>query len=304
MPIHPQARAVMERRANTGDPPLSADAPLEEKRVRFNNAWRERGPEVYRVVNRTIPGPCGDIPVRIYTPHGQGPYPVYMLFHGGGFVFGNLDTYDANARRICAGAGCMVVSVEYRLAPEHKFPTAPEDCYAATLWVADNAEMIGGDLSRMAAGGDSAGGNLATVVSMMVRDRGGPPLALQILVCPATHKNFQPNTCDRNETPRGSKDWWWWQYLRDESDSKNPYACPLEAQDLDGLPPALVITSEFDELRDEGEAYARRLEAAGVATTLTRYEGMFHVFHLYPGSIDKAREALEQQCSALRAAFA
>ena len=303
MPLHPQARAVMEKRASSGYPALSADAPLDLKRQAFNAAWREPGPQVSAATDRLIPGPNGDIPIRIYTPTPGGPFPVLMLFHGGGFVFGNIDTYDGNARRLAVGAGCMVVSVDYRLAPENRFPVAPDDCYAATTWVAQHVTDINVDPARVAVGGDSAGANLATVVCLMVRDRGGPSLALQILVCPTTHRNFTPTTYDESETPKGNKEWWWQQYLSDESDAVNLYACPLEAKDLSGLPPALVITSEFDELRDEGEAYAERLKQAGVPTTCTRYDGMFHVFHMYPASIDKAREAVEQQCAALRAAF-
>ncbi len=208
--------------------------------------------------------------MRIYTPPGDGPFPIVMLLHGGGFVFGNIDSYDGNARRICVGAGCMVVNVEYRVAPENKFPAAPDDCYAATVWVAENAESLSGDANRIAVCGDSAGGNLSTVVCMMARDKSGPAIRLQVLRCPVTHRNFEPLTVDPEITPRSGRNWWWTQYLADEADAKNPYACPMVSTDLTGLPSALIITAEYDELRDEGEAYAEMLAQAGVHTTCVR----------------------------------
>ena len=304
MPLDPQAMDVIERRDNSTEPLLGADASLAERRGRFNQTWREPGPEVGSVEDRLVPGPRGDIPVRIYAPEGNGPFPILMLFHGGGFVFGNIETYDGNARRICVGAGCIVVSVEYRVAPENKFPAAPEDCYSATVWASENAASIHGDARRIAVCGDSAGGNLSTVVCMMARDKGGPEIRFQSLRCPVTHRNFGPLTVDRELTPRSGRDWWWKQYLADEADAQDPYACPMAAHDLKGLPPALIITAEYDELRDEGEAYARMLQDAGVPTACVRYEGMFHVFHMYPAYIDKAREALEQEFAMLREAFA
>ena len=303
MPLDPQARAVLEKRKSSGYPALNAESPLELKRESFNLTWREAGPEVHSVINRMIPGPDGDIPIRIYVPKSGGPFPALILFHGGGFVFGNIDTYDGNARRLAMGVGCIVISVGYRLAPEHKFPSAVEDSYSVTNWVFGNADKINVDKKKIAVGGDSAGANLATVVALMARDKDGPTLCLQVLVCPATDRNFPSANFDESEIPKGNKDWWWNEYLRDESDASHPYACPMQAESFDRLPEALVITSEFDELRDEGEAYAERLKQAGIATTCTRYTGMFHVFHMYPDSIEAARLALNQQCSALKNAF-
>lgn len=304
MALDPQAVAIIERRTSSGYPPPGTDAPLEARRKYFNDTWREVGPEVGKVENKNIPGPHGEIPIRIYTPSGSGPFPVLMLFHGGGFVFGNIDTYEGNARRICVGANCIVVNVEYRVAPENKFPAAADDCYAATVWVAQNGATINADGSKIATCGDSAGGNLSTVVSMMARDKGGPKICLQVMRCPVTHRNFEPLTVDPEFTPKSSRDWWWKQYLPDESRAKNPYACPMASEDLSGLPPALIITAEYDELRDEGEAYAQRLKDAGVPTTCVRYEGMFHVFHMYPAYIDKAKHALDQEFNMLKEAFA
>ncbi len=304
MPLDPQAVTVIERRDASTGPLLAPDASLSDRRERFNHTWREPGPKVSGVEDRLLPGPVGNIPVRIYTPHGNGPFPLLMLFHGGGFVFGNIDTYDGNACRICVGAECIVINVEYRVAPENKFPAAPEDCYGATLWAAENATSINGDADRIAVCGDSAGGNLSTVVCMMARDRGGPKIRFQSLRCPVTQRDFGPLTVDPEITPKSGRSWWWSQYLAGEADAKNPYACPMESRDLTGLPPALIITAEYDELRDEGEAYAEMLKAAGVPTTCVRYDGMFHVFHMYPAYIDKAREALQQEFEVLKQAFA
>ena len=304
MPLDPQAVTVIERRDASTQPLLGADASLAERRERFNQTWREPGPAVGGVEDRLIPGPRGDIPVRIYTPEGSGPFPILMLFHGGGFVFGNIEAYDGNARRICVGVDCIVVNVKYRVAPENKFPAAPEDCYSATLWAVENAASINGDASRLAVCGDSAGGNLSTVVCMMARDKRGPTIRFQSLRCPVTHRNFEPLTVDPEITPKGGRTWWWTQYLADEADAQNPYACPMASKNLTGLPPALIITAEYDELRDEGEAYADMLKAAGVPTTCVRYEGMFHVFHMYPAYIDKAKQALDQEFTMMKEAFA
>ena len=306
MPLHTQAKAVLERRA--ASQPKTPPTTPEEVQKAFDNTWREAGPEVFKVEDRRIPGPRGEIPVRIYWPSEGGPFPALAEFHGGGFVHGNIESYDGNCRRLCMGVGCVVVNVGYRKAPENKFPAAAEDCYAVTKWVADNGASIGVDPTRMAVGGDSAGGNLSTVVSLMARDRGGPSLVLQILMVPAVHRAFGPLTYDREETPGGKTtstpmDGGWKAYLRDETDATNIYACPIIA-DLRGLPPALVLTAEFDVFRDEGKAYAEKLKQAGVPTTFKEYEGMFHQFHMYPSNVDGGKEGLNQEIEALKVAFA
>ena len=306
MPIHPQVRVVLERRA--AGAPTTPPTSVEEERQRFDNTWREGGPEVFKVEDRRIPGPAGEIPVRIYWPSDGGPFPALLEFHGGAFVHGGIGQLDGNCRRLCVGAGCLVVNVDYRLAPENKFPAAPEDCYAATKWVAENAASLNVDPTRIAVWGDNAGANFASVVCLMARDRGGPPIVQQILMCPAVHRNFSPLTFDKEETPGGNRkvppmDSAWRHYLRDETEATNPYACPIHA-DLRGLPPALVVTAEYNILRDEGEAYAEKLKRAGVPTVSKRYEGMVHVFHMYPASIDSAKVAEAQVVDALNAAFA
>ena len=243
--------------------------------------------------------------MRIYTPAGAGTFPALVWFHGGGWVVGTLDMADGTSRHLCVGADCVVISVDYRLAPEAKFPAAAEDCYAATKWVAENASSINVDPYRIAVGGDSAGGNLAAVVSLMVRDRGGPTLAFQLMVYPVTDRNFRTDSYRQNAEgyllTREGMVWYWEHYLREPSDAVNPYAAPMQAKDLKGLPPALVITAEFDPLRDEGEAYAKRLEAAGVRTICTRYDGMVHGMS---DMVDKAKGAITQASTALRSTLA
>jgi acetyl esterase len=248
------------------------------------------------------------MPTRIYTPYGTGPFPVLVYFHGGGWVIGNLEAYDATCRALTKAAGCIVIAMEYRLAPEHTFPAAPEDCYAATCWVAANAAAIGGDPRRIAIGGDSAGGNLTAVVAQMARDRGGPALVYQLLVYPVT--NYDYDTASYRENADGyllTRDamvWFWNHYLRSAADGDHPLASPLRASDLRGLPPAMVLTAEFDPLRDEGEAYARRLQEAGVPVTLKRYTGMIHGFFSLGTVLDQGKQAMADAAAALRAIFA
>ena len=309
MPLDPQARALLDRVAARGLPPIW-DTPLEEARAMMQTLCRLAGPPepVANVEDRVILGPSGEIPIRIYTPTGAGPFPLLVFFHGGGFVLGDLDSMDAPCRALANRAGCLVVSVDYRLAPEHQFPTAPEDCYAAVCWVAENAASLNGDPRRIAVGGDSAGGNLAAVVALMARDRGGPPLVFQLLIYPATNHDF--TTASYLENAEGyslttaDSRWFWSQYLRHEDDARNPYASPLRAPDLSGLPPALVITAEYDPLRDEGEAYAARLREAGLAAETKRYDGMIHGFFQMGGVLAQGKQALEDAAQALRVAFA
>ena len=307
MPLDPQIVTVMEAVAALGLPPNNEVSP-EEARANGRARPRAPGPEVGKVEDRTIPGPDGEIPVRIYTPEGTGPFPGLAWYHGGGWVVGDLDSADPSARHLCVGANCVVVSVDYRLAPETKFPGAAEDCYAATQWLAANAASLNVDGSRIAVGGDSAGGNLAAVVSLMSRDRGGCEIAYQLLVYPVTERNFETvSYLDNGEGYQLSRDgmiWYWDHYLASDADAANPYAAPMQASSLSGLPPALVITAEFDPLRDEGEAYAQRLAEAGVPTTCTRYDGMIHGFYGMSAMVDKAREAVEQSAAGLREAFA
>src|SRR5215831_13881133 len=306
MPLDPQAKQVMEQLAALGFPPPHTVSP-EQARMNAKARPRAAGPEVARVENRRIPGPGSDIPVRIYTPAGAGPFPILAWFHGGGWVVGDLESADPTARHLSVGAGCVVVSVDYRLAPETKFPGAADDSYAVTQWAATHAALINGDAERIAVGGDSAGGNLAAAVSLMARDRGGPGLVFQLLVYPVTQRDYTTSSyqsyADGYLLSRDSMQWYWDHYLHTPADAHNPYAAPLVAQDLGGLPPALVITAECDPLCDEGAAYARRLQAAGVPATYSCYTGMIHGFFGMPAVLDKGNQAVAEASAALQQAF-
>ena len=264
--------------------------------------------EVARVENRSIPGPAGEIPVRIYWPRVPQSDGVLVFFHGGGWVLCDLDSHDGTCRALCDGAGCITVSVDYRLAPEHRFPAAPEDCFAATRWVAANARELGADPARVAIGGDSAGGNLSAVVALMARERGGPSLVHQLMVYPVTDLAFESPSMKENAVgymlTTEAMIWFREQYLAKARDGQDPLASPLLAKDLAGLPPATVITAEFDPLRDEGEAYAARLRQAGIATDLRRYDGVIHGFFGMAELLPQARQAIAQACGNLRKAFA
>jgi acetyl esterase len=287
--------------------PALGSLPVPETRQAFAGIAAFGGPPepLAKVELRRIPGPSGEIPLRIYTPEGTGPFPGIVYFHGGGWVIGTLDTHDGVCRQLAKRSGAVVVSVDYRLAPEHKFPAAPEDCYAATLWVAENAAKIGADARRLAVGGDSAGGNLAAVVSLMARDRAQPKIAFQLLIYPVTDYSY--DTASYRENADGyllTKDsmvWFWNHYLRSAGDGAQPYASPLRARDLKGLPPAMVVTTEFDPLRDEGEAYAERLRQAGVPVKLKRYDGLIHGFFMMTGFFPHALQAVDEAAAEIRA---
>jgi acetyl esterase len=307
MPLDPQAKALLDLM-----PAMPDFTTLDLALVRAGMAagvLNTGEPEaVAKVENRTIPGPAGSIPVRVYTPPASGPHPGLVFFHGGGFVLCNLDTHDGICRSLTNAAGCVVVSVDYRLAPEHPYPAAPEDCYAATQWVAKNGSELGIDVSRLAIGGDSAGGNLTAVTALLARDRGGPALRFQLMIYPVTDCGFETASYRENGDgyflTTGMMRWFWDKYLADPKQAREGYASPLRAANLANLPPGLCITAGFDPLRDEGEAYAERLRRAGVDVHTSRYPGMFHGFLSMPAQLDKAREAIAEAGAALRAALA
>lgn len=311
MPVDPQAQVILDELNSTNMPPLHM-IPLDVLRTAMDsmeNEGNEVREPVERVEDRTIPGQGSEIPVRIYTPKGTGPFPVLVYFHGGGFVLGSIEGHDAVCRVLTNATPCITISVEYRLAPEHPYPAAPEDCYAATSWAAEHAASLNGDPARIAVGGDSAGGNLATVVALMAKERRGPRLIYQVLIYPVTD-NHQPGTASLEQNAEGyflTKDAIFFfdtNYLSPDVDRKDPYAFPLYAKDLHGLPPALVITAEYDPLRDEGDMYAQRLREAGVPTTLKHYEGMIHGFVSFSHRLDKGKAALAEIAASLRQAFA
>lgn len=266
--------------------------PLPELRTvlrdELDTEMRRRGAFVEPVADirdHTVDVENGQIRVRVFTPPGPGPHPTFIHIHGGGFVFGTVDSLfnDAKCAHICHAAECVVVTVDYRLAPEFVFPTASEDCYSALAWTVDRGSELGLDPIRIAVGGESAGGNLAAVVALMVRDRGGPPLALQLLEVPVTDITSQAGAHasvalfgEGFGLDASDMDTFADAYLANRADGSHPYASPLLADDLAGVAPALIITAELDVLRDSGEAYARRLKEAGVETTLRRFAGHTH----------------------------
>ena len=306
MPLDPQVKEVLDQIAALGLPPHYEVGAVQ---ARENAKLRPRvaGPDVAAVEDRTVPGPDVDVPVRIYWPDGDGPFPMLVWIHGGGMVVGTIETCDAACRRICLGAGCVVISPGYRLAPEDPFPAAPEDCFATVSWATNNAESLRGDASRLAVGGESAGGNLAAAVALMERDRGGPSLVHQSIINPMLDLDFDTESYLRNAEgyflTRKTMMWYWEQYLSSPDDGNNPYAVPLRAGDLSGLPPALLLAGEFDPLLSETEAYAGRLLAAGVPATFTHYPGASHNFYNMPPTVDVAVRAMSEIIDALKAAF-
>jgi acetyl esterase len=251
----------------------------------------------------TLPGPESELMARVYSPPGEGPFPLLVNFHGGGWVLGALDDFESANHILSTGASRVLLSVDYRMAPEACFPAAVEDCYAAYHWARENAALLNIDPDRTAIIGDSAGGNLAAAVALMCRDRRTPPPELQILIYPATDlsSSVWPSYKKYSQFGLSETDAFWFrdQYAPNKEDWRNPYLSPYHAADLSGLPPALVITAEFDVLRDEGEAYAQHLEEAGVKVACSRYLGMLHGFALMPGVYDEAQIALDEIIAAL-----
>jgi acetyl esterase len=291
MPIHPDAQAAMDARDAAGARPTYTLSP-DEARAQHNRLMALSGPgePVARVENREIPGPTGPLTIRIYHPSLTPQLPVLIYYHGGGWVQGNLDTSDNLCRTFANLSQCIVVSCNYRHAPEHKFPAAVEDAYAAAVWIVKNAESFGGDPNKVAVSGTSAGANL------MARDRGTPEFKFQVLIVPVT--NYGSETASYRADPDKQvlsvavMNWCWANYLARPEDGANPYASPLRAPDLTGLPPAFVATAEFDPLRDEGQAYALRMQEAGVPIQHRCYEGMVHAYlgpDAYPDAMGAIR---------------
>jgi acetyl esterase len=307
MPVDPQIQELLDK--GTGVP-ATHTLPVDVARAQYEARIVLMAPpaEIAGVREQIIAGPDRPLRLRIYTPPGTGPFPLLVFFHGSGFVLCSLDTHDGMCRNLCAAAGCVVASVDYRLAPEHKFPAGIEDCLHATRWAAAHATELGADASRIAVAGDSAGGNMAAVTAIRVRDEGGPALCGQLLLYPVTDY-YTPGTPSYEANAEGygltrdTMEWFWDHYLCDPSEGEHPHASPLRAPDLSGLPPALVITAEYDPLRDEGELYAKKLRASGVPTTFTRYDGVNHGFMFWVGVVDKAGAAMNEACEWLRGGF-
>ena len=307
MSLHPEYEALLGQMNEAEGPALTEMSPSEGREM--YRAMQPEAPdlEVGKVEDLRIPGPGGDIPIRIYSPQGVGPFPITLMFHGGGWVIGDLTTADLQSREVCKRVETIVVSVDYRLSPEHKFPAASDDCYAATQWASQNAETLKGDKNRIAVAGDSAGGHLAAVVAQMARDKSGPSIVFQLLVYPVTDgSTFE--TASYHENAEGymlttESMRWFWNHYADAPDRLNPYASPLLAENLSQLPPCLIMTAEFDPLRDEGEKYGKLLQDAGVPTDIKRYDGFIHGFFAHTRLIPATNRAMEDACSALQKAF-
>ena len=307
MPVHPQVAALLaETPSPYRDPdaiPSVAEARAQEEAVRGSRPV----PAGVTVEEVEIRGPAGVLPGRVYRPAADLSLGTILWIRGGGWIVGSLAS-DCVAPHLALASGCAVVSFEYRLAPEHPFPAAPEDCYAALCWAAEHATELGGHDGPVGVGGESAGGNLTAAVTLMARERGGPAIAQQVLLVPAVARHF--DGLSRRDPEQSAEagpralEWIWQLYLANEADGANPFASPLDAESLAGLPPALVITAEYDVVRDEGAAYARRLREEGVPVEHRHFEGMSHGFAAWPDKIDAAQECLDLMGAAFRRALA
>lgn len=307
MSLDPQAKQLLDALAGMALPNLDDTDPVELRAMMSLPAGAKAAP-VAAMDDVLVPGPYREIPVRFYKPEGEGPFPLLVFFHGGGFVVGDLNSYDPLCRTLCHETGMMVVSVDYGLAPEAKFPQGPEECYSATQWLVDNAQSLNIDPGHVAVAGDSAGGCLATVVCQMSQQRSGPSIAHQVLVYPVTDFNFDTDSYRENGDgyflTQAMMRWFWGHYLNTESDGANPMASPLRAENLSGLPKTTIITAGFDPLRDEGVEYNDQLQAAGVETEHRHYDGMFHGFLSFAEAIDTAAEATDYISQRLKSVLA
>jgi acetyl esterase len=310
--LDPQVRAVIDLVVKSGRPAYHTLSPKDARQLfrETRPAATPTPPQIGSVRNVVTGGGQVAVPLRVYRPAGvpdAAPLPAYVYFHGGGWVIGDLDTHDVICRQLTAASGASVISVDYRLAPEHKFPAAAEDAWAATQWIVGHAGELGLDASRLAVGGDSAGGNLAAVVALMARDAGGPAIRLQVLIYPVTDVMRETRSyadfADGYMLTRDSMRWFIAHYLRGRDDARDWRASPLRAPSLAGLPPALIVTAGFDPLRDEGESYAGRLRDAGVMVDYACYGGMVHGFLGMGKLIDTAMRAVDHIGGVVRQAL-
>jgi acetyl esterase len=310
MAVTPEVRTILDALAALGSPPIEEQTPQEVREAYGQFSALASRAEMASVTDRSCRGPAGGVPVRVYVPTAEpGPRPVLVYFHGGGWVIGDVESHDATVRALAAASGVTIVSVDYRLAPEHPFPAAIDDCVAAVRWVAEPsaAAELAIDPARMAVGGDSAGGNLAAVVAQQLRDD-GPPLRFQLLVYPVTDMHLSHSSIDENADgyflTKADMTWFRGHYCAGE-DWSDPRMSPLLASDeaVRGVAPALVITAEYDPLRDEGEAYAAKLEAAGVDAKASRYDSVIHGFFSMGDLVPEGKAAIDEAADALRAAL-
>jgi len=303
--VHPQAQEILDGKAAVGAPPLWELTPEEARAgIEANTAIIPAGPAMESVRDIVIPSQAGGMPARVYSPSADAPG-VVVYYHGGGWVVGSLDGWDPSVRALAAASGCDVLSVDYRLAPEHAFPAAADDAYDALVWVASSGGLADG--RPVVVAGDSAGGNLATVAALRARDSGGPAIALQVLVypvvdCDMDRRSYREYDGEELILNRRDMRWFWDKYAPDEETRVNPYASPLRAASLAGLPPAYLITAEHDPLRDEGFAYADRLRDARVAVEHRHYGSQIHAFFSFTGILDDADKAVSEAGAAIRSA--
>ena len=309
--LHPQAKALIEA-ATAADLPPWHTLPVEEARAAFRSRQvpaQGEPPPVGQVTDRMLEVSDRRIPARVYRPTGRDgvKLPVYVHFHGGGWVFGDLDSHDIPCRYLCMQSDALVISVDYRLAPEHPYPAALDDAWESLRWVAANGDALDADTSRLAVGGDSAGGTLAATVCRRARDEDGPDIRFQVLIYPVTDMTLSlPSMTELAEgynLTRATMEWFRDLYLPDDESRTDPDASPLFAKDLSGLPPALVIAAGFDPLRDDAKAYADALTAAGVATEHICYGGMIHGFLNMPAVLDDGRDATTQAARSIKSAL-
>jgi acetyl esterase len=309
--LHPQIREVLRAMDEAKLRPIEEMTPA-EAREQIEATARARKAEplpVARVEERMIPGPAGQIRLRLYWPQAAAPVPAIVYYHGGGHVIGSLDTHDFVARNLSSGVGALVVSVDYRMGPEHKFPATVDDSWAALEWVAANAASLGADPFRIGVHGDSAGANLAAVVALLARDAGVPKLRLQSLVYPIVDYGLIGDSYDKYASgygilTKGAMVWFRDHYLRSGDDANDWRASPIKAASLAGAAPAIVITAECDVLHDDGERYAKALRSAGVAVEYKEFSGMIHAFFGMAPAVDDAMNAQRLVWAAFRRAFA
>ncbi len=310
MPLHPQVVKLMNIIAELNIPAVWEISPEESRGLVKKRRELIQGDfiPVGNVYDRTILGPAGEIPVRIYVPDTDGTTSLLMHFHGGGWVIGDLDTADSTCRMLANGINATVVSVDYRMAPETKFPDAPDDCYAATVWAVENAAELSIDGSKIAVAGTSAGGNLAAAVALMARDKSGPAISHQILYYPVI--DYQFDRASYNNFAGGEYgltkqaiEWFWEQYIPKGGDPHHPYASVIRVDDLSGLAATTIIAAEFDPLVDEAVDYGEALKTAGNDVVTTVYEGMNHGFNGNIGLVDAARTANEQAIARVKASL-
>ena len=301
MALAPEIEQYLTARAALGAPEVW-QAPVDVIRAGTYGRVEVAGiPEkIFSIQDRYIPGPTSDLHVRIYRPNDQKDLPALVYFHGGGWVVNFLDIYDAELSSLANKSGSVIIAVNYQKAPEHPYPIPFDDCYATYLWVHENASNLGISTGKIGVGGDSAGGTLAAAVAQKTRDTLGPHLAYQLLIYPCTERNFDTDSYTTLATGYGlsrqGMQWFWDQYLQGHDHDKDPYACPTTAKDFSNLPPAIVVTAEFDPLKDDGVKYARLLKEAGVQTFYKDYKGMVHGFAIL-GSITKTAEVAIDDCA-------